>query len=470
MSSRATYALLLAHSLSFAARRTFVEYRGDVMASEDQPSDLAKALRDLFGDSEVNIYSDSDAEPPLVSEATWKEFFEDSTRQVQESRDEAWRTYQGYLSIGLPFGLFLRAFESEAYRYDLSGDTERHELFRLKGPRSVEQHVYATIHQRIPFIALWSPVDLLARGLIPRFSGGDEWEHEVERLARQAAIIVFHCYALSPGVNTELNLLRRCQREAATVIVLNDVDSPPDDPLMVRTRHEVPRKDHPALVGFSRVAYEGEIDWEQPEASPFLGDLLRQAARRQDAVEPARLPELTWLPPGNRLQVLQDRARALRVKGYLEEAATAAADALAVAKQLGDPENIAAIQITVGIVALEMDRLDVAQTAFHASGEIFNDLGDKDGEATAAAWAGRTYAKAGRNDTAVRFFLIALQRWSELDATDGMIDTLQQMAPLLDGISTTTKRHPGVQQAAKLIEQLGLDPNRQDPDPGNRRA
>jgi hypothetical protein len=426
------------------------------MASEDQPADVAKALRDLFGGAEVNLYPGDDAESLVVPEAVWKEFFEDSAKQARESRDEAWRIYQGFLSTGRPFGLFLRAFESEAYRYDVKDPTWR-ELFRLKGPQSVERHLHATIHQRVPFMALWSPVDLLARGLIPRFSGGDDWEHEVERLAREAAIIVFHCYALSPGVNTELNLLRRCRREGAAVIVLKDLDAPIDEPLVAHTHHERPHKDHPALAGFPRVAYEREIDWERPEASPLFADLLRQAAQRQGAVDPGRLPDVSWLPPEHRLQVLQDRARALRVNGHLEGAAAAGADAVAVAKQLGDPGNVAAVQISAGIVALEMDRLDVAQKAFHESGEIFHNLGDKDGEATAAAWAGRVYARAGHADTAVRFFLIALQGWSELDATDGMVDTLRQVAPLLARVSPETRRHPGVQRAAELIEQLGLN-------------
>jgi hypothetical protein len=439
------------------------------MPSEDQPSDLAKALRDLLGDSEVNLYPYSDPESQLVPEAVWKEVFEDSADQAQESRDEAWRIYRDYLSTGTPFGLFLRAFESEAYRYDVD-DPKLHETFRLKGPQAVEQHLYATIHNRVPFVALWSPVDLLARGLIPRFSGGDDWEQEVERLARQAAIIVFHCYALSPGVNTELDLLRRCRREDSAVLVLKDVDAPIDEPLIVRTHHERPHKDHPALAGFPRVVYEREIDWERPEASPLFADLLLQATRQRDAIDPTRLPDVSWVPPERQLEVLQDRARALRVDGHLEAAAAVAADAVAIAKQLGDPQSVASMQISAGIIALEMDRLDVAQQAFHESGQLLHHLGNKDGEATAAAWAGRTYARAGHDDTAVRFFLIALQGWSDVDDEDGVVDTLQQMAPLLDRITPETRQHPGVQRAAELIEQLGLNPRRRGPDRGTRRG
>jgi hypothetical protein len=440
------------------------------MASENQPSDVTKDLWELIGDSEVNFFTDSAVDSSMLPEAEWTKFFEGSAKRLRESRAEAWKIYQDYLSIGTPFGLFLRAFESEAYRYDLSDDISRHELFRLKAPQSVERHLHATVHQRIPFIAIVSPVDLLVRGLIPRFGGTKDWEHEVNRLARQAAIIVFHCYALGPGVSTELNLLRRCQREDSTVIILRDVDSPEDIPPPVPARHEVPRKNHPALVGFSRVAYEREIDWGRPETSPFFGNLLR-AALRQKPGDPTRLPNVKWLPPEYKLLVLQERARALRLKGYFEDAAVAAADALAIAKQLGDLENIAAAHISVGIVALEMGRLDEAQKEFRESVKMLHKLGNKDGEAAAAAWAGRAYKKAGQAESAVHFFLIALQRSWELNATNDMVDTLRQMAPLLDKISPATRQDPGVQLAAKLIVRLDPNPSRlRDSIQGNRRA
>ena len=207
----------------------------------------------------------------------------------------------------------------------------------------------------------------------------------IERLAREAAIIVFHCYALSPGVSIELELLRCCHREDSTVIVLKDVDSSEEysgiEDLAIYANvidYEVPRKNHPALVGFSRIAYESELDWNQPEKSNFLGDLL-QTVLRQEADAFTRFPEITGVPPEDRMASLNDRARALRLNGHFEDAAAAAAEALAIAKRLGDPDNIAAVHISVGIVALEMGRLQVALEAFHDSGTMFQSLGDKDG-------------------------------------------------------------------------------------------
>lgn len=380
--------------------------------------------------------------------------------------EEARKIYQDYLSIGKPFGLFLRAFESEAYRYGVPVselNPEERDIYRLGGEQSVERHLYSAVHQRIPFIAIISPVDLLAGGLIPRFSGGKEWESWAKRLATEAAIIVFHCYALSPGVNVELDLLRRCKREDSTVIVLKEIgasNNPAAKSFISNiakvTHYEVPQKNHPALAGFPRFVYESDIDWSQPERSPSFGDLLK-ATLRQASGDLAALPDITWLPPDFRLVVLQERARALRLKGYLERAGTAAAEALAIAQQLGDQENIAAVHVSVGIVAFEMGRLDVALRAFRVSRAMSNKLGNKDGEATAAEWAGRVFVKAGKPEDAVSIFLVALQRSMELKAYDEMADTLQQMAPLLDKIGPDLRRHPGVQLAADLIEQYDLN-------------
>jgi hypothetical protein len=121
--------------------------------------------------------------------------------------------------------------------------------------------------------------------------------------------------------------------------------------------------------------------------------------------------------------------------GYFKHVTTAAAKGLAVAEQVGDQENIAVAHTCVGSVALEMGRLDVAQREFHESGRIYHQLGNKEGEATATAWAGRAYKNAGQAERAVRSFLIAVQLSSELGETNDVIDSLRHMAPLLDKIS-----------------------------------
>jgi tetratricopeptide (TPR) repeat protein len=466
------------------------------MSSDAPLSDAAKALHDFMLDDriETRFITDSQVDPSVAS--VFSEVFEERQRRLEDSAQEARKIYYDYLSTGKPFGLFLRPFEPEAYEYEaqaIEGDTEERKIYRFRGTQSVERHLYSSLQERIPFIAIVSPVDILVRGPIPRISGGgaEEWKSWVERLATEAAIIVFHCSALSLGVSVELDLLRRCNRKDSTLVVLEDPglsDNPEPKLIFERswpgvvgsghrgdlskiakvTHYEVPQKDHPALADFSRLAYEREIDWSRLEKSPFLGDLL-MAALRQDNDDPTKLPDTTWLPPDIKLVVLSERARVLRLKGYLERAAAAAADALSIAQQLGDQENIAAIHVSVGIIALEMGRLSVALGAFHDSGVMFHNLGDKDGEATAAAWAGRVLIKAGEPDAAVHIFLTALQLSMDIEAYDDMASILQQMAPLLDKISPDLRRHPGVQVAADLIKQLEINKGGKQDSPRNDR-
>lgn len=434
------------------------------MAGSEPIAENPKSIREILGRmSEVNLYTDPDADPRMGEAFT--KVFEDSFQVIKASAAEAQKIRIGYLAMGRPFGLFLRAFESEAYRYDVPMGKDFEPggmLFRTRGAQSVERHLHSSVHPHIPFIAILNQADVLAQGLIPRYPASDDgWESVVRTLAQEAAIIVFDCYALGPGVTAELDLLRDGQREDSTVIVLKDTEPPkrslPADlfSAYTDTHHETPQKDHPDLAGFPRVAYEREIDWEQLETSPFFGDLLRAALQHE--TDPSRLPDLTELPLDLRVGALAERSRGLRQLGRLEEAVAVAADAVAFAEQSGHRQDMAATQGLLGIAAFKLGRLDVAQKAFHQSGQLYRALGDKAEEATVASWLAYTYKKAGLAEQAVLFFLINLQLSRELNAADDILDSLREMAPLLDQVSPATRAKPGVRLAAELIEQFHLN-------------
>jgi hypothetical protein len=68
-----------------------------------------------------------------------------------------------------------------------------------------------------------------AKDKIPVLILEDEtWEESVTHLVKNAAVLVVHCLYLSPGVERELEIISKFQRQDSTIVVL----PPPDeDPL-----------------------------------------------------------------------------------------------------------------------------------------------------------------------------------------------------------------------------------------------
>jgi hypothetical protein len=97
------------------------------------------------------------------------------------------------------------------------------------------------------------------------------------------------------------------------------------------------------------------------------------------------------------------------------------------------------------------------KAALIVGGLLFNETGNREGEATAAMWAGMTYAKGAHAGKAVMMLLIALQRSVETGAENDINAILREMAPLISKASRKTREHRGVRRAAELIEQLGFD-------------
>jgi hypothetical protein len=425
---------------------------------QDQPS----ALRGLIDGAEITFFSDVNADP--ANAEAFVQLQKESIERVRASAEEASAILSGYRDAGRPFGLFLRAFEAEAYRYGAPAAAARAaegiELVRVAGPQSVERKLHAALHAVVPFVAIRNPFDLVVDSLIPRFSVPDEdWEGVVEELAVEASLIVFDCVALASGVDTELALLRRLRREDKTVVVLRDPDAEATTGIRILEGmahrglelpgHERPSKGHPALAGFSRVTYESEICWEHLETCALFEDLIRVARRQAEG-------DLSHLPLIHRVRLVHDRAKELRTAGDAEAARATAKEAVALAEGLGDRTYLAAAHVTLGTTALDQNELAVALASFSTAGKVFNELGDKDGESTAAMWAGLTLVRGGEPDAAARMYLVVLQRANELGAYEDMVTTLQAMAPLLDHITPETRHHPGVERAAALIQTLGL--------------
>ena len=413
-------------------------------------------LRELLATGEVRFITATDAEP-LLGEAFVK-MVEKEADRIDAAAKEVGAVLQAYESAGKPFGLFLRSFELEAYQYDKAStqtDPEQRTFYTANGPSAVERRLHQALQHKVPFVAIRNQSSWLANGLIPRFTAKDtDWEDWVVDLATKASIIVLDCFALSPGVLKELAILVSCNRQDATLVVLSE------DNRRVRAElsafegvalplFEQPKRDHPALAAFSRLAHENELDWDRIETSPLVADLL--AAAEQQAAG-----DYSFIPPPHRLKLFAQRIRKLRTEGEFDAAAALASEAISLAMELGEAKYLAHARLSAGIVELDRNRLAGALSLFRESGLTFNRIGDKDGESAAAMWAGLVYKRSGNAAEAVMMFLIALQRLHELDAYDDMGGVLREMAPLLDGLQPEMRQHPGVRRAAFLIEQLGL--------------
>lgn len=416
-------------------------------------------LRELLATGEVRFITATDADP-LYGEAFVK-MMEKEADRIDASANEVRAILQSYESAGKPFGLYLRSFEQEAYQYDKTStqnDPEQRTLYTANGPTAVEKRLHQSLQHRVPFVAIRNQSSFLTNGVIPRFTADDtNWEGWVADLAKKASIIVLECFALSPGVLKELAILVGCARQDATIVVLSE------DKRGLELRAELsaleglalpaferPKRDHPALAAFSRIAHESEIDWDRIERSPLVADLLA-AAEKQAA------GDFSLISPQLRLRLVGQRVRELRTKGEFDSAAALATEAISIATELGEPDYLAGACLSAGIVELERNRLPEALSLLRDSGLSFNQSGNKDGESAAAMWTGLTYKRGGNADKAVMMFLISLQRSLELNSYSDMAFVLREMAPLLDVLKPKTRRHRGVRWAARLVEELGLD-------------
>jgi hypothetical protein len=422
--------------------------------------DAADSLRELFGNWPVRFITASDADPEAGK--VFQDLIAKEVARIDAAAEQVRLILADYETAGKPFGLFLRTFEREAYQYAkiaTDSDPETRTVVTTNGPGTLESRLHEALQQRLPFIAVRNQSAWLSRGLIPRFTVKDvEWEATAEDLATKAALIVVDCFALAPGLSSELEILQRRGRQDSTVIVLNEQEPEVEPDVnalrgLVRSSRERPGKEHPAVADFARVAYESEIAWKQLETSPQFADLLAAASRQA-------MGDLAALAPAHRVRLMIQRVRDLRTQHELEAAAALAAETIMVARHVGDRSYLANAFLSAGIVASEGHELAEALSHFHEAGLLFHRIGDKNGEAAAAMWTGVTYKKGGNADKAVMMLLIALQSSVETEAENDIIATLREMAPLLSEVSRKTRDHPGVRRAGELIEQLGLDPTK----------
>ncbi|UCH97966.1 MAG: hypothetical protein JSV88_14220, partial [Candidatus Aminicenantes bacterium] len=142
-------------------------------------------------------------------------------RHAKKVHEQALEVVRAHYNHGEPFALFLRDFDWD--------------FVRLYSGSDLDARIRSAIERHMPIIGVCDARDPLqfwlqeAKDRIPVLILEDEtWEESVTHLVKNAAVLVVHCLYLSPGVERELEIISKFQRQDSTIIVL----PPPDeDPL-----------------------------------------------------------------------------------------------------------------------------------------------------------------------------------------------------------------------------------------------
>ncbi len=188
---------------------------------------------------------------PLVRAARMEvEFRRDLEGRLTGSHAEAYAIVEAFAERRTPFGLYLRAFETEANEFVTERGVPHHQTKEewadnqtLAGGRLISGHGYLkkprmaqttlggiseTEHwvsestaARLPFVTLANPAAWPAATALPRLeTTNEDWQIAVLLLASAARRIIVECTFRSPGVLAELEMIRSRGRQAETLLVV----------------------------------------------------------------------------------------------------------------------------------------------------------------------------------------------------------------------------------------------------------
>jgi tetratricopeptide (TPR) repeat protein len=193
----------------------FSEVRERMMlAIPDAPSYVS-------ADELAHVYQDTD-DPEGA-----RERLEARVSAALESHGQAASILQTHRMNALPFALFLRTFDREAFAVTTASDW----LPESYGPQVInfdslhegrlEQETARALEER-PAVAIANRASLSERAwIIPRlFLSDGGWQEVAEALIRTAHLIVLGIEAMTPGVKWELRCIERSGRTQSTIVVL----------------------------------------------------------------------------------------------------------------------------------------------------------------------------------------------------------------------------------------------------------
>jgi hypothetical protein len=225
----------------------------------------------------------------------------EAARQELIKRYEKWSTHAkakraliAAIEDGTPFALLLRPFAIETLEatspYQFLGD-----VFWL-AVRPVGQDDIAAYARkaRLKLFAIANTMVPVGLRTVLHLQVGEEWLQVVSALAARARIIFLICDTETPGIATELSLVRHLEREHATMIVMPTADEAKTEYLA----HEMVGAAAPASFDAERFRRRMMTFGLAITTVEFKRNVLGGMARRRRTPKPQRVRRATRPPTG----------------------------------------------------------------------------------------------------------------------------------------------------------------------------
>ncbi len=298
--------------------------------------------------------------------------------QYVDTDANARRIIDSYCVGDVPFALYLRNFESEAYDYPLvnrsDSTTSSAITFIAFGGSEVEHHLGRLFAGRIALLGIANPSRLtppdsdIPRLELPR----DDWSEVVDMLMEASQFILSTVSTISPGVAFECNRLRELGRQHDTVVILANPPEESDSNRLhaqlsgaVLPKHQVPTREQLVKMGFHHVIFEDDLLSTPADSSSILSLVLpddtspRTGEKRRSGQHGGSLEHrVRW---ARRWAILESRS------GKGAEAVNLLGQMLPHARRAGSP-NEEALMVDMGKAYLEDKKLSEAMGSFAASG------------------------------------------------------------------------------------------------------
>jgi len=354
---------------------------------------------------------------------------DDAPGVAYETDGQARDVVRRFVEDGVPFALYLRSFELEAYDF-LKPATDDDPQARRFG---VETGGSSELEKRlaelpVAFIAVANPSRVVPGAVrIPRLRlSDDDWLPVVEWLVRVASFVVFELGALAAGVRLELAAIDRAGRRADTVVVLDEAERFQLERQLLGVMGAVvaehPRPDAAMLAGYPRVLRVDSFDPADHAMADLLATYDLRARGEASAEERAVRAEFTAVWGLRRID-----------QGAQEEGLRQLFGAVGQFSDLDDKPGTARVLRDIGETYLEAGQYDDAIAAFRDAGS----LGSEHDFRYAVCKVAIAHYLAGDHNTAVGYLVAARDQSRDAGDTEIHVYALELLLDIYERAGDT---------------------------------